>query len=319
MNPTETAPIAFIIAAPRSGTTWTQKALNSHPEILAVEQRLFGGYRDIWRDAADGRSSLRITLDAYIDTFLRTYGHPALLSGAKQAEDRLMQVMLQSIVSFGLNQSGKSLLVDKITPYEGTSDVVQQQLERFFPTAKKVFLLRDPRDVVLSNVMLWLGRNPDSTPIQQRRDGIFLNQMNGSYQRFFCDSDLNRFCDQWMDAIRYLMPICGLTIRYEDLLKDQAASLAKLFRYLSVESSSSVIAECCEESSFNKMSGGRMRGDGRVTDFIRKGIAGDWKNYLTRDDGIAINSRIGEILLEYDYATDPDWFQELPSERIVCH
>jgi hypothetical protein len=256
-------------------------------------------------------------MDAFVETFLRTYGIPALGIDPQSVDERFTAKLLQSVISFGLEESGKKMLVDKITPYEGTSDLVRKQLERYFPAAKKIFLLRDPRDVVLSNVFLWLGRNPNPSSIQSLRDRVFLLKATENYQRFLCNSDLDRFCDQWMDAVRYLMPLCGMTIRYEDLLLDQASQLAAIFQYLSVECSAQTITGCCEASSFYRMTGGRARGDERVTDFFRKGIAGDWRNYLTQGDGAAIDSRIGEMMMKLGYVTDRGWFLNLPGERVV--
>jgi hypothetical protein len=34
----------FLISAPRSGSTWLASTLDQHPEILGVEQRLYGGF-----------------------------------------------------------------------------------------------------------------------------------------------------------------------------------------------------------------------------------------------------------------------------------
>ena len=52
----------FIIASPRSGTTWMSKMLNAHPNIFCVERRLFGDYADLVLDEGANKPRLRVTL-----------------------------------------------------------------------------------------------------------------------------------------------------------------------------------------------------------------------------------------------------------------
>ena len=42
------ARVHFVISAPRSGSTWLQRALNEHPQVFCTEHRLFGRFCEIW-------------------------------------------------------------------------------------------------------------------------------------------------------------------------------------------------------------------------------------------------------------------------------
>jgi hypothetical protein len=45
---------------------------------------------------------------------------------------------------------------------------------------------------------------------------------------------------------------------------------------------------------------------------MRKGIAGDWQVWFSRDDGKLIQDGLGDLMLEQGYIDDPDWWQKLP-------
>ena len=81
----------FIIAAPRSGTTWLSRMLNAHPEVYCVERRLFGEYADFVHDRGKDQPRLRVTLDKYVSSQLMHYRLPKtersqILKSLREAE-----------------------------------------------------------------------------------------------------------------------------------------------------------------------------------------------------------------------------------------
>ncbi|MCK5615426.1 sulfotransferase, partial [Candidatus Pacearchaeota archaeon] len=162
----------FILASPRSGTTWLKTALNIHPEIYCTERQLFGNYADLLDDYGSVTPRLRCTLDKYISSVLR---HHNLHSG-KESWSRLMSGIIDLMLEQERAASGKDCLVDKITPYVGTCDIVLRRINEFFPNCKLIYLVRDGRDVAVSGIFNWLQKKQNGsrfTAFQKRRADFF--------------------------------------------------------------------------------------------------------------------------------------------------
>jgi tetratricopeptide (TPR) repeat protein len=126
----------FLVGFPRSGTTLLENILGSHPDVVSLEERNTLG-------------------DATRDYFanLRGLGMLANLKGNDLVRARARY--WQHVRDFGVDVQGK-VFVDK-HPLMSTKLPL---VSRLFPTAKIVFAVRDPRDVVLSCFRRLFTMNP---------------------------------------------------------------------------------------------------------------------------------------------------------------
>lgn len=103
-----------------------------------------------------------------------------------------------------------------------------------------------------------------------------------------------------------------LTIRYEDLLEDSAAALA---RAIPIHSGQPIDSErllaTVEKFTFERQAG-RKRGDEVAGAILRKGIAGDWRNYFTREAARSFDEHCGRTLVSLGYEKDSGWIMGLP-------
>jgi len=88
---------------------------------------------------------------------------------------------------------------------------------------------------------------------------------------------------------------------FEDMKKDMTASIKKVAQFLGKDISDEMVGKLIDHLSFNKMKNnpsvnkeegkklGYFKGDGN---FMRKGVAGDWKNYFTDE----MNKRMDEAI-----------------------
>jgi len=157
------ADLHFILSAPRSGSTWLAQSLNFHDEIFATEHRFFGKFCEIWPNNS-GPSMPRITSDAYTEAFSMHYSFKELGLSRKDFHVAFQQGLVNFVTSFGAERTGKSIVVDKITPYLGTCQTVLEQVKTFVPQAKLFLLMRDGRDVLTSGTFDWLLREPKDSP-----------------------------------------------------------------------------------------------------------------------------------------------------------
>lgn len=313
MIETANAPIHFVFASPRSGTTWLAQAINRHPEILASEQRLFGNFCEVWPNP-DGSTSPRQTLDSFVRHFAFHYrvGFPE--QAVESLQQQLLQHSLRSLIDFGLQHSGKRILVDKITPYLGTSERVLQQIKIFFPHAKLIHLVRDGRDVVTSGVFDWIERGS----LEATRYKVFVQGDDRQRMtRFFDDEILQQWTQYWRQPQHAMLahadpPLSVLTIRYEDMLQDQAAQLGRIFAFLEIEATADQCQRWASEVTFEKTTG-RKAGQALATAKARKGVHGDWHNYFTQADAEFFQEHCGHLLEHFDYSANQDWPQHCPT------
>lgn len=61
------------------------------------------------------------------------------------------------------------------------------------------------------------------------------------------------------------------------------------------------------DNRFEKLSGGRKRGEDDVKSHFRKGVAGDWRNHFTPKIERAFKDRYGELLVRLGYESNLDW------------
>ena len=63
----------------------------------------------------------------------------------------------------------------------------------------------------------------------------------------------------------------------------------------------------CDNKNIFKNKAGRNPGDENKLSFLRKGIAGDWKNYFSKEANQVFNKFAGKELIKLGYEIDDSW------------
>lgn len=304
----------FIIAAPRSGTTWLVQALNAHPDVYATELRAFGEYVDLVHDEGVQKPRLRITLDEYVNALLNPHQWGPLGSSRDTVRDDILRALYMTLQRHAVRQTGKRVFVDKLTPYLGTADHAVASIARLFPNAKVIVLMRDGRDVAVSGVMHWLNRTivgQAPSKQQQTRRAYFLENGAERPDRFFTDDELEDWACHWrqpIDAVKtHTGTLDSLVVRYESMSRDLGADLARICAFLEIDASADVVQRCVEASTFEVMSGGRRRGEDAPGQHVRNGVVGDWRRFFTAADAALFDRVAGRCLIECGYEPDHTW------------
>lgn len=167
-----------------------------------------------------------------------------------------------------------------------------------------ILIVRDPRDVAVS-----LAHHNDQSIDQTitfmaRADAAFCGrddrQHNQLRQQLPGWSGWNR---SWID--RHELPLH--IIRYEDLLEDPVDAFARTLAFTGIESSKAAVERAALLASFGELRAQEaahgfceappMRRGG----FFRRGIAGGWRDEMTRDEAARIEGDHAELMAHFGY------------------
>ncbi|MGH8293565.1 MAG: sulfotransferase family protein, partial [Gammaproteobacteria bacterium] len=191
---------AFLAGFPRSGTTLLDSMLDGHPDIVVLEERA--------------------TEQAMIATLNQLPGgYPEALGPLTSGQHA--QVTESYFRAAALAEGDRRRVVDK-SPF---LTVHLGMVQRIFPGAAVIFMLRHPCDVVLSCFMTSLELNSGT---------VHFTRINTSVELYCKVMSLwQRYCE--------VLPLNMLQVRYEDLLDHPEAKLRQVLDFLGVPWSAEVL------------------------------------------------------------------------------
>ncbi|XP_006901874.1 PREDICTED: bile salt sulfotransferase-like [Elephantulus edwardii] len=151
----------------------------------------------------------------------------------------------------------------------------------FNSKAKVIYVVRNPRDIVVSGYHFFGALKIADTP-----------EVFDQYLQYFLQGRVPY--GSWFDHACGWMSMRErenlLIIYYEELLKDIKSGVEKISRFLGKELTPEELNSVIKHVSFESMKDNKMSNFSLISDdvidhskgkLMRKGIAGDWKNYFT--------------------------------------
>jgi Sulfotransferase domain len=146
---------------------------------------------------------------------------------------------------------------------------------------KTFFVMRDPRDIVVS----WYFSTKHAHVImgeamlRRRKELNNLSINDGMIYAIEFLSKVGRFSSMrsWVDAEENDPNV--ILVRYEDLVSQGNTGLKKLFYDLDIQIPGKVLEDLIQAYSFKRLSG-RDKGKENQYSHLRKGVSGDWRNYF---------------------------------------
>ena len=269
-------PPLIVLGVRRSGTTLLRVMLDRHPELAIPDESYF--VPQLAR-----RNRTPVDPDAYVDDLRRL---PTLVEwGLSPAavEARLRPAMttgeaIAAIFESYAAERGKRRWGDKTPLYMQHLDL----LERLFPDALFVHLIRDGRDAALSYLAMPSG------------------VMTEGWGR---PRDAGGFACQWATEIRAARGLGGrvgpnryLELRYEALVADPAAELRRVCVFAELEYDDAMLDYVGQTESARKPH------QQRLNELPRQGVR-EWRTEMTAGDRRAFEAVAGDLLAELGYET----------------
>ncbi|MGE3807648.1 MAG: sulfotransferase domain-containing protein [Gemmataceae bacterium] len=192
-----------------------------------------------------------------------------------------------------------------------------------FPGYRVIWIQRDPRDVIIS----WLYHDLGTLSYEKmhwfshenwwlRRSGLVWARRDWLKQAVAARA--SEICQFYKQSLPYLdCAGCAdcLVVRYERLLDHFDAEFSRVLGFLELDLSAGEIASIQERYSFRAVTGG----DIEVKDaHVRKGQAGDWRNYFAASWADYLPAEFFALLIELGYERSDRWRADLPA-KAPCH
>lgn len=268
--------IVFVASYPRSGNTFARILLAAYhgvEDLDRLEEALPADTSAaLWRSAPEQEVSAR---------------NNRLLRGAVLAEYRRRNPTL--LPFRGLKTHTANLRAFGAPAFE------------FLPEDRIIHLVRDPRDVLLSNADFNDHDIERSIQVMTSSGAAVASGGVGSVE----------VRGSWRENVEsWLKPeICpALLIRYEDLLADTASWLRRMIEFIGLPLSEARLERAVERSQFSRLQRqereqGFSEAPAKTTSgrFFREGKSGQWRAVLTAEQIARVTAHGGEIMARLGY------------------
>jgi hypothetical protein len=274
----------FVGGLAKSGTTWVQLLLDSHPQVSCLGEchlvdRLFPALKGTLEEHNRFLAGKAATVFAEL-----ARGFPAF--ELAELECLFATAILLLLAKRGEDKA--ALAVGEKTP---ENVQVFGGLIRLFPGAKCIHVVRDPRDAAVSAWYHVLRVMPEET------HGHFADMPQ--YLRYYTD----RWVSEVEMGVRFgaRNPASYLEVSYESIAAEPERALATLFRFLGVDDGAETVRRCIASAAFERLSGGRARGLENRASLFRKGVSGDWKSHFDAATLGYVIDKAGPLMRRFGY------------------
>jgi len=278
----------FVVGAPRSGTTWVQRMLLCHPEIGGGQEShffgAFGGLLESFRSLdPNGESRRQVGLASY-------WTRDALKA-------KVLEIWVETFQSVLERKPTARYLLEK-TPDHALNIV---QILDLLPQARFIHVIRDSRAVVAS----------------------LLAASRQEWGGFWAPSNVVSAANRWRRYVRSARDNClksnapYMEIHYEDLRRDGAAGLQRLFEFIGVECPEAQRRQIVEDQDFAKqkqIGGTPIEVSGAFESkalkepagFFRRGEVDSWKRELSPLQKLIVWNQTRTLMHHYGYTRKGD-------------
>jgi hypothetical protein len=269
----------FIIGSPRSGTSWLQLMLGSHPDVCTtVELRIFSDYTSplirAWSEESGNITSGRWH-----------QGLPVLWS--EEEFHLFLRAFLEKV--YARVWAAKPQATHILDKYPSYARYVTE-INQLCPNARFIHVLRDGRDVAVS-------------------------MLAARKQIGFGQSSIAAAAREWKESVLKAREAARLTnryleVRYEEMLADTASSLRRVFDFCGLLAGAELIAQIEEQCRFETAKASRatpVPGIKEPEGHYRRGKVGSWRDEMSPLSGYVFDRAAGDLLRELGYAQRKWW------------
>lgn len=297
----------FIFGHARSGTTLLMRLVRLHPEVHSNYQAHFFTRQPLLK-------SLVNTPEA--EEWLTRKSNR--WNQGRDLSPLVLRATADFIMERDAAKAGKRIVGDK-SPSSTIHGQAVRDMHSIYPDAKLVYIVRDGRDVLVSERFRNFVEESKFLSREDKRivDDLSKDQIpftNGT-RSIFTETFIRRVSTGWVqnlqeteDEGRRLFGENYFGMRYEDLLANPFIEMMKLWRFLGVtEIIGSLVEEVRAEMASNPDEEWQSKRNEGIASFLPKGQAGNWQRLFTERDKSLFKETAGDMLIKWKYENDLNW------------
>lgn len=276
-------PLILVVGAPRSGTTWLHHMLATHPDVASQNEELtIFTYLGI----AERRF---LNEKHHLDAGHWRQGAPLLYTETEFYQG-LRAIAGDVYGRLHAKKPEAKHLLDKHPDYARHLPLVQ----KLFPNAKVIHLIRDGREVVVSMMSA------------KKRLGFGAGEIHGASHHWAGNLIAARQAGHLLGPDQYL------ELRYEDLRSDTVTQLKTAFAFCNLPVTNATVQQIATEYDIKSKQVSRGNTD---VNALRNTPDAIWKAKLSVQERWVLDRVAGHLLQELGYAK-PGWWAVNPMDRL---
>jgi hypothetical protein len=215
-------------------------------------------------------------------------------------------------------RAGKMIVGDK-SPSSTIHGQAVRDMHAVYPDAKLVYIVRDGRDVLISERFRNFVEESKFLTAEDKRIIADLQKdqtpfTNGS-RSIFTEVFIRRVAEGWVKNLKeteaeaqrlYNQQYFGM--RYEDLLATPFHEMNKFWKFLGVKKTDKTLEKIIQaEMASNPDEEWQAKRNEGIASFLPKGQAGNWSRLFTEKDKSVFKEVAGEMLIKWGYEKDNHW------------
>ena len=297
----------FIFGHARSGTTLLMRLVRLHPEVHCDYQAHLFTRRPLLKSLVDS---------AEIEEWLTRKSNR--WNQGRDLSPLVLRASADFIMEREAARKGKRIVGDK-SPSSTIHGQSVRDMHSVYPDAKLVYIVRDGRDVLISERFRNFVEestfltSEDKRIIEELRKDQ--NQFTNGTRSIFSEAFIRRVAKGWItnlqeieDEGKRLFGKNYFALRYEDLLSDPFDEMTRLWKFLSAKKMDKSLAKKIKtEMESNPDEEWQSKRNEDIASFLPKGQAGNWQRLFAAKDKSIFKEVAGEMLIKWKYEKDLNW------------
>ncbi len=296
----------FILGHARSGTTLLMRLARLHPEVHCNYQAHFFTRKPLLKSLVDS---------AEIEEWLTRKSNR--WNFGRDLSPLVLRAAADIIMERDAAREGKRIVGDK-SPSSTIHGQAVRDLHAVYPDAKIVYIVRDGRDVIISERFRNFVEESKFLTVEDKRIIADLRldpaPFSDGRRSIFTETFIRRTAGDWAhdlqeteDEAKRLFGANFYGLRYEDLLEHPFDEMKKIWEFLGVKARKSLERTILAEMSSNPDEEWQSRRNEDIASFLPKGQTGNWTRLFSDQDKAVFKQVAGEMLIHWNYEKDLDW------------